>query len=140
YKNRSAYCAVVARVVCDERVRLTHAWAAVDAGEAINPDGVINQIEGGIVQSASWTLKERVDFEGDAVTTCDWEAYPILRFSEVPEIKVSLIERPEMPSLGVGEAATGPTAAAIGNAVRRALGIRVRTLPITRDAILAAAP
>lgn len=140
YKNRSAYCAVVARVVCDERVRLTHAWAAVDAGEAINPDGVINQIEGGIVQSASWTLKERVDFEGDAVTTRDWEAYPILRFSEIPEIKVSLVDRPEMPALGVGEAATGPTAAAIGNAVRRALGIRVRTLPITRDAILASAP
>jgi len=139
YKNRSAYCAVVARVVCDERVRLTHAWAVVDAGEAINPDGLMNQIEGGIVQSASWTLKERVTFEGDAVTTRDWEAYPILRFSEVPEIKVSLIVRPELPALGVGEAATGPTAAAIGNAVHRALGLRVRTLPITRDAILAAA-
>jgi CO/xanthine dehydrogenase Mo-binding subunit len=139
YKNRSAYCAVVARVVCDERVRLTHAWAAVDAGEAINPDGVMNQIEGGMVQSASWTLKERITFEGDAVTNRDWEAYPILRFSEVPEIKVSLIVRPEMPPLGVGEAATGPTAAAIGNAVHRALGIRVRTLPITREAILAAA-
>lgn len=138
YKNRSAYCAVVARVVCDERVRLTHAWAAVDAGEAINPDGIINQIEGGIVQSASWTLKECVNFDGDAVTTRDWEAYPILSFSETPEIKVSLIVRPELPGLGVGETATGPTAAAIGNAVHRALGIRVRTLPITRDAILAA--
>ncbi|MFN3745259.1 MAG: molybdopterin cofactor-binding domain-containing protein [Hyphomicrobiaceae bacterium] len=139
YKNRSAYCAVVARVVCDERVRLTHAWAAVDAGEAINPDGIINQIEGGIVQSASWTLKERVRFEDDAVTTRNWEAYPILRFSEVPEIDVSLIVRPELPALGVGEAATGPTAAAIGNAVHRALGIRIRTLPITREALLAAA-
>jgi CO/xanthine dehydrogenase Mo-binding subunit len=139
YKNRSAYCAVVAQVVCDDRVRLTRAWAAVDAGEAINPDGIINQIEGGIVQSASWTLKERVRFEGDAVTTQDWEAYPILRFSEVPAIEVSLIVRPELPALGVGEAATGPTAAAIGNAVHRALGIRVRTLPITREAILAAA-
>ena len=139
YKNRSAYCAVVARVVCDDRVRLTHAWAAVDAGEAINPDGIENQIEGAIVQSASWTLKERVSFDGDAVTTRDWEAYPILRFSEVPEIKVSLIVRPELPPLGVGETATGPTAAAIGNAVHRALGIRVRTLPITRDAIVAAA-
>ncbi len=139
YKNRSAYCAVVARVVCDERVRLTHAWAAVDAGEAINPDGIKNQVEGAIVQSASWTLKKRVSFEGDAVTTRDWEAYPILRFSEVPEIKVSLIVRPELPPLGVGETATGPTAAAIGNAVHRALGIRVRTLPITRDAIVAAA-
>jgi nicotinate dehydrogenase subunit B len=138
YKNRSAYCAVVARVVCDERVRLTHAWAAVDAGEAINPDGIVNQIEGGIIQSASWTLKERVAFEGDAIATRDWEGYPILRFSEVPEIEVSVIARPEAPPLGVGEAATGPTAAAIGNAVRSALGVRVRALPITRDAIVAA--
>jgi CO/xanthine dehydrogenase Mo-binding subunit len=139
YKNRSAYCAVVLRVVCDERVRVTHAWAAVDAGEAINPDGIKNQIEGSIIQSTSWTLKERVSFEGDAVTTRDWEGYPILRFSEVPEIKVDLIVRPELPGLGVGEVAMGPTAAAIGNGVRRALGIRVRNLPITRDAILAAA-
>lgn len=138
YKNRSAYCAVVVHVVCDERVRVTRAWAAVDAGEAINPDGIINQIEGGIIQSASWTLKERVDFEGDAVATRDWQGYPILRFTEVPKIEVSLIERPELPALGVGEAATGPTAAAIGNAVRGALGVRVRTLPITRDAIVAA--
>ena len=138
YKNRSAYCAVVAKVVCDDRVRLTHVWAAVDAGEAINPNGIINQIEGGIVQSASWTLKERVEFDGDMIATRDWAGYPILRFSEVPEVKVSLIARPEMPPLGVGEAATGPTAAAIGNAVRAALGVRVRTLPITRNAIVAA--
>jgi len=138
YKNRSAYCAVVVRVICDERVRVTHAWAAVDAGEAINPNGVINQIEGAIVQSTSWTLKERVDFEDDAIATRNWERYPILRFSEVPKIEVSLIVRTELPALGVGEAATGPTAAAIGNAVRQALGVRVRVLPITREAILAA--
>lgn len=138
YKNRSAYCAVVVRVVCDERVRVTHAWAAVDAGEAINPDGIRNQIEGSIIQSASWTLKEQVAFDGDAVATRDWASYPILHFSEVPEIDVSLIVRPELPGLGVGETAMGPTAAAIGNAVHRALGVRVRTLPITREAILAA--
>ena len=136
YKNRSAYCAVVARVSCEEEVRVTHAWSAVDAGEAINPDGIINQI--GHHQSASWTLKERVAFDGDAIATRDWEGYPILRFSEVPEIAVSVIARPEMPPLGAGEAATGPTAAAIGNAVRAALGVRVRTLPITRDTIVAA--
>ncbi len=138
YKNRSAYCAVVVRVVCDERVRVTHAWSAVDAGEAINPDGIRNQIEGSIIQSASWTLKEQVGFDGDAVATRDWEGYPILRFSEIPEIEVNVIARPELPGLGVGETAMGPTAAAIGNAVHRALGVRVRTLPITRDAILAA--
>jgi nicotinate dehydrogenase subunit B len=138
YKNRSAYCAVVARVSCEDEVRVTHAWSAVDAGEAINPDGIANQIEGGIIQSASWTLKERVAFDGEEIVTRDWEGYPILRFSEVPEIAVSVIARPEMPALGVGEASTGPTAAAIGNAVRAALGVRVRTLPITRDAIVAA--
>ena len=138
YKNRSAYCAVVARVVCGEHIRLSHAWAAVDAGEAINPDGIINQIEGGIIQSASWTLIESVTHSGDAVVTHDWGSYPIMRFSEVPEIEVRLLDRPEMPPLGVGEAATGATAAAIGNAVRQALGIRVRRLPITREAVLSA--
>ena len=138
YKNRSAYCAVVARVVCGEHIRLSHAWAAVDAGEAINPDGIINQIEGGIIQSASWTLIESVTHSGDAVVTHDWGSYPIMRFSEIPEIEVRLLDRPEMPPLGVGEAATGATAAAIGNAVRRALGIRVRRLPITREAVLSA--
>jgi CO/xanthine dehydrogenase Mo-binding subunit len=136
YKNRSAYCAVVARVVCGEHIRLSHAWAAVDAGEAINPDGIVNQIEGGIIQSASWTLIERVTHSGDAVATHDWSSYPIMRFSEVPEIAVRLVDRAELPPLGVGEAATGATAAAIGNAVRQALGIRIRRLPITRDAVL----
>lgn len=138
YKNRSAYCAVVARVVCGEQIRLSHAWAAVDAGEAINPDGIANQIEGGIIQSASWTLIESVIHNGDAVATHDWAAYPIMRFSEVPEIDVRVLDRPEMPPLGVGEAATGATASAIGNAVRQALGVRIRRLPITRDAVLAA--
>ena len=138
YKNRSAYCAVAARVELDRDVRITHAWAAVDAGEAINPDGIANQIEGGIVQAASWTLKEALRFEGDAVVTRDWESYPILRFSEAPEIAVEVIDRPEDPALGVGEASLGPTAAAIGNAVFHGLGVRVRDLPITRDAIAAA--
>jgi CO/xanthine dehydrogenase Mo-binding subunit len=138
YKNRSAYCAVVARVVCGERIRLSHAWAAVDAGEAINPDGIVNQIEGGIIQSASWTLIESVIHNGDAVVTHDWDSYPIMRFSEIPEIDVRLLDRPELPPLGVGEAAAGATAAAIGNAVRQALGVRIRRLPITRDAVLSA--
>jgi nicotinate dehydrogenase subunit B len=137
YKNRSAYCAVVARVDCSKQINFTHAWAAIDAGEVINPDGIINQIEGGIIQSASWTLKERVDLRDDAVVSTNWASYPILRFSEMPEIRVQLIDRPELPPLGVGEAATGATAAAIGNAVRDAVGIRVRNLPITREAILA---
>jgi CO/xanthine dehydrogenase Mo-binding subunit len=104
----------------------------------INPDGVTNQIEGGIVQSISWTLKEQVGFDGRRVTTRSFEEYPIIRFDEVPELNVELIESPDTPPLGVGEAAQGPAAAAVTNAVARALGFRIRDLPITRDRIIAA--
>lgn len=138
YKNTAAYCAVVARVQVEEDVRLTHAWACVDTGEVINPDGAVNQIEGGIVQSASWGLKEEVQFDGEAVSSLDWPAYPIMNFSEVPRIEVGLVSRPDDPPLGCGEAAQGPTVAAIGNAVRNALGVRIRALPVTREAIIAA--
>ncbi len=138
YKNSAAYCAVIARVVLDEDIRVTHAWACVDAGEAVNPDGISNQIEGGMVQATSWTLKEAVRFEGEAVVTTDWEEYPILTFAEVPETKIEIIARPELPPLGVGEASQGPTGAAISNAVRRALCVRIRDLPITREKIVTA--
>lgn len=138
YKNRSGYCAVIARALLDRGVRLAQIWSAVDVGEVINPDGVINQVEGAIIQSASWTLHESVALDGDAVATRDWESYRVLKFSEVPEIEVALIARPEEAALGVGEAATAPTSAAIGNAVRQALGTRIRALPITREAIVAA--
>ena len=90
YKNRSAYCAVVARVVCDERVRLTRAWAAVDAGEAINPDGIVEPDRGRHHPVRELDAEgARGRFDGDAIATRDWEGYPILRFSEVPEIEVS---------------------------------------------------
>ena len=138
YKNAAAYCAVVVRVELDEDIRVTHGWAAVDAGEAVNPDGIANQIEGGLVQAASWTLKEQIGFEGEAVATRDWESYPILTFAEVPETRVEIIDRPELEPLGVGEAAQGPAAAAIANALARAAGARVRALPITRDKLAAA--
>jgi len=138
YKNKSAYCAVAARIHLDEEVRLVNVYAAVDCGEAINPDGIRNQIEGSIIQSASWTLKEAIAIDGDRIATDGWQAYPILTFSEVPSIEVDLMDRPEAPPLGVGETAVGPTAAAIGNAVKRALGVRVVDLPLSRDAIRAA--
>jgi CO/xanthine dehydrogenase Mo-binding subunit len=138
YKNQGAYCAVAARVEADADIRVSHLWSVVDGGEIVNPDGAINQIEGGMVQSASWTLKEEVRFDGEAVTTRDWESYPILRFSEVPETAVEILPRPDDPSLGVAEASQGPTAAAIGNAVFHALGIRVRRLPLTREAVASA--
>ena len=138
YKNTGAYCAVVAEVEGAEDIRVKRLTIAVDVGEAINPDGVINQIEGGAIQATSWVLKERVRFDGQRITSHSWAAYPILRFGEVPEVEVELIQRPDSDPVGAGEAAHGPVTAAIANAVFDALGIRVRDLPITRDRLVAA--
>ena len=138
YKDRGAYCAVVAEVEAETEVRLRRLIIAVDVGRVVNPDGVRNQIEGGATQSASWTLKERVRFDRRRVTSRDWDSYPILRFSEAPQITVELVQTPGAPSVGAGEAAQGPTAAAIANAVADAIGVRVRHLPITTEAVLAA--
>ena len=136
YKNRAAYAAVVVELDVDETIRLRHVWCATDAGLVVNPDGMINQLEGGIIQSASWVLKEQVRFD-NGVSSFDWETYPVLKFSEVPEIDVELINTKDEAPLGVGEATAGPTAAAIGNAVSHALGARIRDLPLTRDHIMA---
>ena len=137
YKNRAAYAAVIVEVEVDERVRLRRVWCAADGGLIINPDGAINQLEGGIVQAASMTLMEQVRFGGAGVASTNWDTYPILRFSEVPEISSSLVEASEHPSLGMGECTMGPTAAAIGNAVAQALGTRLRDMPLSRDRIMA---
>ena len=138
YKNTGAYCAVIAEVEGAEDIRVRKLTIAVDVGEAINPDGVINQIEGGAIQATSWVLKERVRFDRQRITSTTWGSYPILRFSEVPDVQVELIQRPDSEPLGAGEAAHGPVTAAIGNAVFDALGVRVRDLPITRDSLIAA--
>ena len=136
YKGYGAYCAVVAEVEAVHEIRVRRLAIAVDVGRIVNPDGVINQIEGGAVQATSWTLKERVRFDRRRVTSGDWETYPILRFSEVPVVEVRLVSRSDEPSVGAGEAAQGPTAAAIGNAVADALGVRVRELPITTERVV----
>jgi CO/xanthine dehydrogenase Mo-binding subunit len=138
YKNTGAYCAVIAEIESAEDIRVRKLTLAADVGEAINPDGVINQIEGGAIQATSWVLKERVRFDRQRITSTSWTDYPILRFSEVPEVEVELIQRAEMDPLGAGEAAHGPVTAAIANAVFDALGVRVRHLPITRDSLIAA--
>jgi nicotinate dehydrogenase subunit B len=138
YKNTGAYCAVVAEIEGEEDIRVRRLTLAVDVGEAINPDGVINQIEGGAIQATSWVLKERVRFDRQRITSTTWTDYPILRFSDVPDVEVELIQRAEMDPLGAGEAAHGPVTAAIANAVFDALGVRVRSLPITRDSLIAA--
>jgi nicotinate dehydrogenase subunit B len=138
YKGTGAYCAVVAEVEAETSVHVRRLTVAVDVGLVLNPDGVRNQIEGGAVQAVSWTLKERVRFDRNRVTSDDWESYPILRFSEVPRVEVVLVDRPDLPSVGAGEAAQGPTAAAVANALDAALGVRVRDLPLTPEAVVAA--
>jgi nicotinate dehydrogenase subunit B len=138
YKNAAAYCAVVAEVEAIHEVRVRRLTIAVDAGLVINPDGLANQIEGGAIQATSWTLKEQVRFDRRGILSDTWETYPILRFSEVPPVEVRLLDRPHEPPLGAGEAAQGPTAAAIANALRDALGVRVHRLPLTAENIIAA--
>ena len=133
YKNRAAYCAVVVQVRVEDRVHVERVWASVDAGTVINPDGLMNQIEGGIVQSLSWTLKEAVSWNASGINSDGWERYPILAFEEVPVIEVTLMDASNAPSLGAGEVVAGPTAAALGNAVSHALGLRPRHLPLTAD-------
>ena len=138
YKGAGAYCAVVAEVEAVHDIRVRRLTIAVDVGRVVNPDGVRNQIEGGATQATSWTTKERVRFDRRQVISNDWESYPILRFSEAPQIDVEVIDQPTEPSLGAGEAAQGPTAGAIGNAVAAAVGVRVRDLPLTTEAVIAA--
>jgi CO/xanthine dehydrogenase Mo-binding subunit len=135
YKNKAAYAAVAVELEVDQEVRLRRVWCAADAGLVINPDGGRNQLEGGIIQAASMALKEQVTMEGVGVTSLDWSTYPILKFSEVPEIETVLVDAPDQPTLGMGECTMGPTAAAIGNAVAHALGVRIRDMPFTRERI-----
>ncbi|GGJ00316.1 xanthine dehydrogenase family protein molybdopterin-binding subunit [Neoroseomonas lacus] len=131
YKHTGAYCAVAAEIEALDRVVCRRLWIAADVGEAINPDGVLNQYEGGAIHGVSMALKEQVTFDARAVTSDAWETYPILRFSEVPTVESRLIARPDLPPLGAGEASLSPTVAAIANAIHDALGIRPRAMPFT---------
>ncbi len=134
YENYKCHAALLVELEVDLasfEIHLLRAVIAADSGQIIDPDGLDNQLEGGFVQAASWTLLEQVDFDGDAITSLDWESYPILRFDQVPEVETVLIDRPDEPSLGAGEATTGPTPAAIANAVFDATGARLRETPFT---------
>ncbi|MDT4894011.1 MAG: nicotinate dehydrogenase subunit [Pseudonocardiales bacterium] len=137
YKGVGAYCAVIAEVEALDDVRVRRLTIVADVGGVINPDGVINQIEGGAIQSMSWTLKERIRFDRRRITSDTWESYPIVTFSEVPEVDVVVVPSRD-PSVGAGEASVGPTAAALGNALAAVVGVRVRELPLNRDAIVRA--
>lgn len=133
YKNLGAYLALAVEVELWRdvgKLRVVRAVAAVDSGEVASPDGICNQIEGGVIQSISWTTLEQVNFAGDHVSCLDWAGYPIMRFLDIPEsIEVHIIDQPGQPFLGTGEASQGPTAAAIGNAIMDATGVRCRELP-----------
>jgi nicotinate dehydrogenase subunit B len=135
YKNLAAYLALALEAAVDGEsgeVRVLRAVAAVDCGEAVNPDGVRNQIEGGILQALSWTLYEAVTFDRTRILSGDWSDYPILRFSRAPQsLEVRVLERKGEPFLGTGEAAQGPTAAAVANAIADATGLRMRDIPLT---------
>ena len=142
YKNHAAYLAVALEVELNRetgRTRVSRAVAAIDSGEAVNPDGIINQTQGGIIQATSWTLYEQVTFDKTRVTSTDWSSYPILRFPSAPDsVDVHVINRPGEPFLGTGEAAQGPTPAAIGNALRQLTGVRIYDLPFTHERVKAA--
>lgn len=141
YKNAKTYAAVGIELEVNDaaEVKLRRAVIAADAGQVVDPEGLSVQLEGGMIQAASWTLYEAVAFDKDGITSRDWETYPILRFDNVPEVETVLMERRGEKFLGAGEATSGPTAGAIANAIYNATGLRLRTLPFTPDAIRAVA-
>ena len=138
YKNGAGYMAMIADIELAETIRVTRVWGAVDVGLVINSDGLTNQIEGGIIQAVSFVLKEEVKYDRERVTQKSWDDYPILSFTEVPEVEVALINRPELPAVGAGEGTQGPISAAVGNALFNAAGIRLRDIPFTRERLIAA--
>ena len=141
YKNQQAYTAVAVEVQVvprNGRIRVVRAATANDSGHMVAPDNIANQVEGGLIQSISWTLKEEVKFDNTRILSDDWASYPILTFSEVPPVEVALIDRKGEPYLGTGETSQCPTGAAVANAVFDAVGARVRQIPLTPDRVMAA--
>jgi nicotinate dehydrogenase subunit B len=139
YKNTGAYCAVVVELVAEEKIKLRKLWIAADLGHVVDPDGAVNQLEGGALQAASWALCEAAQLTPAGITSNDWTSYPILSFSDMPDVQVALMPRSDQPSLGAGECSSGPTCAAIGNAIFSALGIRMRAMPFTPEQLMRAA-
>jgi len=141
YKTLATYVAVIVDLELDResgRIKVPRAFAAADSGQIINPDGLTNQIEGGVVQSTSWTLHEEVRFDRTGILSQNWDSYPILTMPEAPSVTTVLIDRPSDPPLGAGEAAQGPTGAAIANAFTAATGKRIRELPLHPERVKAA--
>ncbi len=139
YKNLQCICAIIVQLQVEPsgEIRFQRAIIAADAGQVVNPDGLSNQLEGGFMQAASWTLYESVTNVARGITSTDWDSYPILRFPAAPTIETVLLYRPDQPWLGAGEAAQNPTPAAIANAITDACGLRLRQIPFTPEKILA---
>ncbi len=142
YKNLGAYCALALNVTVDRdsgEIRIGRVVAAVDSGQAVNPDGIKNQIEGSIIQSMTWSILEEVTWGDRAIESRDWSGYPMLRFPSMPaSFDVHVIDRPGAPFLGTGEAGQGPAGAAIANAIAHATGARIRQLPLSPQRVRAA--
>jgi CO/xanthine dehydrogenase Mo-binding subunit len=134
YKQAENYVAIAMEVAVDRtagKVTVRRVTCAHDCGLVVNPDGLRNQVEGNILQTLSRALHEEVKFDHARVTSVDWASYPILTFPEAPSVEVALIDRPELPPFGAGEAASAPVAAALANAIFDATGVRLRTVPFT---------
>jgi CO/xanthine dehydrogenase Mo-binding subunit len=138
YKNTGAFCAVVVELVVADKVKLHKLWMAADLGHVVDANGAINQLEGGALQAASWALCETAHLSPQGITSNDWTRYPILKFSDMPEVSVALMPGADHASLGAGECSSGPTCAAIANAIFDALGVRVRNMPFTPDNLMCA--
>jgi CO/xanthine dehydrogenase Mo-binding subunit len=138
YKNGAIYVAEIAEVEIGNEIAVKKVWAAIDAGLVINPDGIINQTEGGTIQAVSWALKEAVNYDRNGILSSNWGDYPILSFTESPRVEVAVVNRPDAPPLGAGEGTQGPTVAAIANAIYNAMGVRLRDMPFTRERVMAA--
>ncbi len=139
YKNLQCYCAIIVNLAVDRssgRIAFKRVVIAADAGQVVNPDGLSNQLEGGFAQAASWTLFEEVAFDARGITSIDWETYPILTFESAPSIETLILNRPELPMLGAGEAAQIPAPAAIANAITDAMGLRLRDIPFRPEKIM----
>ncbi len=141
YKFNETYVAIGMEVAVDRAsgaVKVQRIACAHDCGLMINPDAVRAQVEGNILQTLSRALFEEVTFDRAQVTSLDWSSYPILTFPDVPKILIDLVERPNDPPLGAGEAAAAPVGAALANAIHDAVGVRLRTVPLTPDRLKAA--
>jgi CO/xanthine dehydrogenase Mo-binding subunit len=139
YKNLGAYCAVALEIEVERetgRIATRRVVAAIDSGQAVSPDGIRNQTEGGVLQALSWATLEAMPFDATRRTGFDWSSYPILRFADLPAtVEVHVIDRPGQPFLGTGEAAQGPASAALANALADATGVRLRDMPFTASRV-----